>query len=83
VADLHSTAICQEVLHCHVPLQDCVQKLHTDLPLFWIFMKNVINPLNAVLNPIYYLLALVEAHHILHVCRIRVNHLTVDVKLIL
>jgi hypothetical protein len=31
------------------------------------------NPLNAELNPICYLLALLEAHRILHVSRIRVN----------
>jgi hypothetical protein len=32
-----------------------------------------INPLNAELNPICHLLALLEAHHILHVGRIRVK----------
>jgi hypothetical protein len=32
-----------------------------------------INPLNAELNPICYLLALLGAHHILHVSKIRVN----------
>jgi hypothetical protein len=32
-----------------------------------------INPLNAKLNPICHLLALLGAHHILHVGRIRVN----------
>jgi len=32
------------------------------------------NPLNAELNPICHLLALLEAHHILHVSRIRVNN---------
>jgi len=31
------------------------------------------NPLNAELNPICYLLALLGAHHILHVSRVRVN----------
>jgi hypothetical protein len=31
------------------------------------------NPLNAKLNPIHHLLALLGAHHILHVSRIRVN----------
>ena len=31
------------------------------------------NPLNAELNPIRHLLALVGAHHILHVSRVRVN----------
>ena len=32
-----------------------------------------INPLNAELNPICNLLALLGAHHILHVSRVRVN----------
>jgi len=32
-----------------------------------------INPLKAELNPICYLLALLGAHHFLHVSRIRVN----------
>ena len=32
-----------------------------------------INPLNAVLNPICHLLALLGAHHILHISRIRVR----------
>jgi hypothetical protein len=32
-----------------------------------------VKPLNAQLNPICHLLALLEAHHILHVSRIRVN----------
>jgi len=32
-----------------------------------------INPLNAELNPICHLLALLEAHHILHVSRIKVK----------
>jgi hypothetical protein len=35
-------------------------------------MQNI-NPLNAELNPICYLLALLGARHILHVSRIRVN----------
>jgi len=34
-----------------------------------------INPLNTELNPICHLLVLLEAHHILHVSRIRVNTL--------
>jgi len=33
----------------------------------------MINPLTAELNPICHLLALLGAHHILHVSRIRVN----------
>ena len=35
-----------------------------------------INPLNSELNPICYLLALLGAHHFLHVSRIRVKSLT-------
>jgi hypothetical protein len=34
---------------------------------------NVIKPLNAKLNPICHLLALLGAHHILHVSRIKVK----------
>jgi hypothetical protein len=33
----------------------------------------MLNPLNAELNPICHLLALLGAHHILHVSRIRVK----------
>ena len=36
-----------------------------------------INPLNAELNPICYLLALLGIHHFLHVSRIRVKSLTI------
>ena len=32
------------------------------------------NPLNAKLNPICHLLALLGAYHILHISRIRVNY---------
>ena len=38
--------------------------------------KKCLNPLNPELNPIYYLLALLGAHHFLHVSRIRVKLLT-------
>ena len=41
--------------------------LHVSEPWFSI----VFNPLNAELNPICHLLALLGAHHILHVSRIR------------
>jgi len=40
------------------------------------FRKVLINPLNAELNPICYLLALLGAHHFLHFGRIRVKSLT-------
>jgi len=36
------------------------------------YSKEDLNPLNTELNPICHLLALLEAHHILHVSRIRV-----------
>ena len=38
------------------------------------FLTMLLNPLNAELNPICYLLALLEAHHFLHVSRIRVKY---------
>jgi len=37
-------------------------------------IASTLNPLNAELNPICHVLALLEAHHILHVSRIRVNN---------
>jgi len=37
---------------------------------------HTLNTLNAELNPICHLLALLGAHHILHVSRIRVNKLS-------
>ena len=40
------------------------------------FLRSSINPLNAELNPICCLLALLGAHHFLHVSRIRVKSLT-------
>ena len=43
------------------------------MPFFHLQMP--VNPLNADLNPIRHLLALLGAHHILHVSRIRVNKL--------
>jgi hypothetical protein len=38
-----------------------------------IFHTDYFNPLNADLNSIFHLLALLGAHHIFHVSRIRVN----------
>jgi len=43
-------------------------------PVLYIGGK-VLNPLNPELNPICYLLALLEAHHFLNVSRIRVKSL--------
>ena len=45
---------------------------HGDKPVF----SFSVNPLNPELNPICYLLALLGAHHFLHVSRIRVKLLT-------
>ena len=41
-----------------------------------VWPSNNVNPLNPELNPICYLLALLGAHHFLHVSRIRVKLLT-------
>jgi hypothetical protein len=43
--------------------------------MHFLFSLLRINPLNAELNPICHLLALLGAHHILHVSRIRVKGL--------
>jgi len=40
-------------------------------------IQNEINPLNAELNPICHLLALLGAHHIFHVTGLRVKYLYV------
>jgi len=44
--------------------------METELVCVWL---SCINPLNAELNPIFYLLALLGAHHFLHVSSIRVR----------
>ena len=44
-------------------------------PIFSFFLR-MFNPLNAELNSIFYLLALLGAHHFLYVSRIRVKSLT-------
>jgi hypothetical protein len=43
--------------------------------------SDTINPLNAELNPIRHLLALAGAHHFVHVSRIRVNYISLDVSI--
>jgi hypothetical protein len=53
----------------HLPLSMPLLRMNTDVPNPAIFLS----PLNAELNPIRHLLALVGAHQILHVSRIRVN----------
>jgi len=41
------------------------------------YLKNWLNPLNAVLNPICHMPALLGAHHILHVSSIEVKQKTI------
>jgi hypothetical protein len=41
--------------------------------IWTLYLQHLFNPLNVQLNPICHLLALLGAHHILHVSRIRVN----------
>ena len=56
------------------PLQQCWHERDSTLPYTYIACH--INPLKPELNPICYLLALLRAHHFLHVSRIRVKLLT-------
>jgi hypothetical protein len=46
-------------------------------------MATTINPLNADLNPICHLMAILEAHHILHVGKIRVKRIEISLELCL
>ena len=66
--DLHINSI--HVLICMVPREKVWFLTKSKLLLLWIYS---INPLNAELNPICYLLALLGAHHFLHVSRMRVK----------
>jgi len=50
-----------------IPVNDGQEKIWKEVGLV------DFNPLNPELNPICYLLALLGAHHFLHVSRIRVN----------
>jgi len=69
------------VAQCLNQLRYCVPLLMIEhVVVFWQnksfdFMLRI-NPLNPELNPICYLLALLGAHHFLHVSRIRVKSLT-------
>ena len=58
------------MLHKFLKLKLLKSQFHKDLNI----LKYYFNPLNAELNPICHLLALLGAHHILHISRIRVNH---------
>jgi hypothetical protein len=49
------------------------RKYSDTVPQVFIDFKKALNPLNAKLNPICHFLALLGAHPILHVSRVRVN----------
>jgi hypothetical protein len=46
---------------------------HFVLNNLFFFENRAVNPFNAAVNPTCHLLALLGAHHILHVSRVRVN----------
>jgi hypothetical protein len=64
-ADVHKTAPCGG---CSIWPTECIP----NGTAIWMVQTNI-NPLNAELNPLCRLLALLRAHHILHVSRIRVK----------
>jgi len=51
-----------------------VSELSFSAYIMSVITQHLINPLNAELNPICHLLALLGAHHILHISRIRVKN---------
>jgi len=60
--------------YCYMNVSDILDLfLNSDL---WLWSVWLINPLKPELNSICYLLALLGAHHFLHVSRIRVKLLT-------
>jgi hypothetical protein len=62
---------------CHLsdafPIQNCLKQDFILQLLFHFAVKYAINPLNAELNPICHLLALLAVRPILHISRIRVK----------
>jgi hypothetical protein len=63
---------CESAVNFHqATFCKCKTHLLLNLPI----SSLILNPLNAELNPICCLLALLGAHHFLHVSRIRVNRL--------
>jgi len=61
-------------IHVKIPLISSPNPLASET--LTSLVTHLINPLNPELNPICYLLALLGAHHFLHVSRIRVKSLT-------
>ena len=54
----------------------CLKLTFTAVHMKFGLVIELLNPLNPELNPVCYLLALLGAHHFLHVSRIRVKSLT-------
>jgi len=68
-------------MFCSSPLSESIQKIVFSVDIMYKIHRNRyihVNPLNAELNPICHLLALLGAHLILHVSRIRVNMVWCD-----
>jgi len=59
--------------HTFLPSDSTVDLTETETGKSDLAKHARVNPLNAELNPVCHLLALLGAHHILHVSRIRVN----------
>jgi len=55
-------------------IAQCLNQLPHSVPPLPSQQKPNVNPLNAELNSICHMLALLGAHHILHISRLRVNH---------
>ena len=75
---VHNTEIVVAILHVtDLRYGDNVKNAENNGPTTAIYLYDLVfNPLNAELNPICCLLALLGAHHFLHVSRIRVKSLT-------
>ena len=67
---------CNESLNCLGVIPEVKHTKHAKHSLTITSACVAVNPLNPKLNPICYLLALLGAHHFLHVSRIRVKLLT-------
>ena len=73
----HSEYIKLIVFHCNNSCTNARQCyiIRTSPVLFMLHVSGLnFNPLNAELNPIRHLLALADAHHSVHVSRLRVKH---------
>ena len=67
---------CPFTVHFLCIFTNCCHKKVNFFLIHALLAQTNFNPLNAELNPICYLLALLAAHHFLHVSRIRVKSLT-------